>query len=215
MIGNNAVRELGIALSLNTRQFYGLSNEVLEEVYIVIIVLTLKNCRCPFKSHACIDRRLGQRFLRTVCAAFILHENEVPDFDKAITIFIGRTRRAARNIFAVIKKDFRTWATWSRITHGPEIIRCSDADDTVIGKSCHFFPKLKGFVISVINRNKELIFGKAEIFGDQIPCMLNGIGFKIIAKTEITEHFEKCVVTGRIADIVQIIMLTARAYAFL
>jgi alanyl-tRNA synthetase len=39
--------------------------------------------------------------------------------------------------------------------------------------------------------------------------------FEIIAEREIAEHFEESMMTRRVADIVQIIMLTARTHAFL
>src|SRR5690606_32401691 len=43
--------------------------------------------------------------------------------------------------------------------------------------------------------------------GEQSPGMVNCLALEIIAKTEVAEHFKKRVVTRRIADVFQIVVL--------
>ncbi len=44
---------------------------------------------------------------------------------------------------------------------------------------------------------------------------MDGVGFEVIAKAEIAKHFKKCMVTGSIANIFQIVVFAAGAYATL
>src|SRR3546814_4098648 len=73
----------------------------------------------------------------------ILHEHKIPDFNESVAIFIGGARGASWNMRAMIIEDFRTGATWTRISHRPEIIRRSDADDSFAGQARNFTPKLE------------------------------------------------------------------------
>ena len=59
------------------------------------------------------------------------------------------------------------------------------------------------------------VFIYSKIFGYQIPSIMNCLLFKIITKRKISQHFKKCVMAGRIAHVLKIIMLAARAHAFL
>ena len=67
----------------------------------------------------------------------------------------------------------------------------------------------------MVDSDAQLVFVDAEITGQQFPAKGDRIGFEIIAKAEIAQHFEKRMVACRVADIVQIIVLAARPHAFL
>ena len=54
--------------------------------------------------------------------AIELHEYVIPNLNIAIAIFIWTTGRAASNVRAVVVEDFGTGATWTRVTHHPEVI---------------------------------------------------------------------------------------------
>jgi len=49
----------------------------------------------------------------------------------------------------------------------------------------------------------------------EVPGPLNRFGFEVIAERPIPEHFEKRVVVGVVADILQVIVFAAGADAFL
>ena len=49
----------------------------------------------------------------------------------------------------------------------------------------------------------------------KLPRVMNGVALEIVAEAEIAEHLEECVVARRIADIFQIVVLSARAHAAL
>ncbi len=51
-----------------------------------------------------------------------LHKHVVPNFDKAVTIFIWATRRATPVLVTVVVKNFGTWAARACVTHHPEVV---------------------------------------------------------------------------------------------
>src|SRR3546814_1139398 len=91
----------------------------------------------------------------------ILHEHKIPDFNESVAIFIGGARGASWNMRAMIIEDFRTGATWTRISHRPEIIRRSDADDSFAGQARNFTPKLESLFIVVVHGDGQTIGGDA------------------------------------------------------
>ena len=66
-----------------------------------------------------------------------------------------------------------------------------------------------------IDGDQELVLGEAELLGDQGPGKLDGERLEVIAEREIAEHLEEGVVPGRVADIVEVVVLAAGAHAFL
>src|SRR3546814_13807732 len=102
----------------------------------------------------------------------ILHEHKIPDFNESVAIFIGGARGASWNMRAMIIEDFRTGATWTRISHRPEIIRRSDADDSFAGQARNFTPKLESLFID----RKSVVWGKC------VSVRLDPVGRRHIKK---------------------------------
>ena len=67
----------------------------------------------------------------------------------------------------------------------------------------------------MIDGDEQLLRRKAKLFRQQLPGEFNGTFLEVITKGEITEHLEECMVPRGIADIIEIIVLAARAHAFL
>ena len=65
------------------------------------------------------------------------------------------------------------------------------------------------------HRHQQFIVRQIEMFGDQSPREFNRIGFEIIAKGKIPQHFKECQMPRGIAHIFQIIMFAASAHGFL
>ena len=116
---------------------------------------------------------------------------------------------------AMIIKYFRTWPTRTGGPHRPEIIIGSDANNPVVRQARMFFPNIHRFFVSMIDCDQKLVRIDAKLFGNQIPSKGNCIFLEVVPKAEIPKHFEKSMVTRSIANIVQIVMLAARANAFL
>ena len=116
---------------------------------------------------------------------------------------------------AMVIEDFRTRTARTSIAHGPEIVRRRNADDAIIGKTGNLLPEIKRFVIFRINSDEKALFGETKITGDQVPGVFDRLFLEIIAKGEIPQHFKESMVSGGIADIVEVIVLSASAHAFL
>ena len=144
-----------------------------------------------------------------------LHKHKIPELEKAIAILIRASRRTALELVALIVENLGARAAGTCVAHGPKIIRSRDTDDLGVGKPGDLLPQLVGFIVVVINGDEKPVLLQAEFARDQCPGELDGKRFEIIAERKIPQHFKKSVVACRIADIVQIIVLAARAHAFL
>ncbi len=129
-------------------------NQLLEQVDLVIGVYALQYGGDALQTHAGIDRRFGQRMHHTRFIAVELHEDVVPDFDETVAVFIGRARRPARNMRAVVVENLGTGAAGACIAHHPEVVRgvasalvVADADDTFGRHTDLSGPDIVGFVV--------------------------------------------------------------------
>jgi hypothetical protein len=152
---------------------------------------------------------------RAVGLLIELHEDEVPDLDEAVAVLIGRSGRAARRYGAMIVEDFRAGAAGAGVAHRPEIVRGRDADDALLRQPGNLAPQAERLVVGVIDGDGQPVRRDAPFARDQRPRMMDRLLLEIIAEAEIAQHLEEGVVPGGIADIVEIIVLAARAHAFL
>src|SRR5262249_8709549 len=144
-----------------------------------------------------------------------LHEDEVPNLDEAVAIFVRASRRTTRDVRAVVVEDFGTRSARTDIAHGPEIVARGDADDPRFGKARNLAPETESFIVLGINRHKKTIFCEAEILGDEVPGERDRAFLEIVAEGKISEHLEKRMVARGVAHTVEIVMLATGANAFL
>ena len=78
-----------------------------------------------------------------------------------------------------------------------------------------FAPDVVGLVVGVVDRHPELVLRQLVDVGQQIPGVWNRLLLEIIAERKISEHLEERVVARRIPDVLEIIVLAARANAAL
>ena len=76
-------------------------------------------------------------------------------------------------------------------------------------------PDVIGLLIFGVDRHPELFRRQVEVFGEELPGEMNGILLEIVAEREVPEHFEEGVMTGGVADVVEVIVLAAGADALL
>ena len=173
--------------------------------------------------HAGIHRRFGQRMQNEIVAAFLfieLHEHQVPDFDVAVTVGIRRSGRAACHLCTVIVKNLAARPARPGVRHLPEVVGAAaglvaDAHDALDRHADLFGPNLVGFVVGLIHRYPQLVFGQAVDAGEQLPRVVDRVFFEVVAEAEVAEHLEKRVVARGVADVFQIVVFAARAQAAL
>ena len=145
----------------------------------------------------------------------VLHEDEIPDFDKAIALGFRTARRAAPDMLAVIVENFRARTARPGVAHGPEIVAAGNAQDLSSRQAGDLLPQPERLVVVDIDGRQQLIRRHAVFLGHQIPGQLDGALLEVVAEREIAEHLEKGVVARGVADIVEVVVLAAGAHAFL
>ncbi len=215
MVGDDAVAH-------PVRPVWGLAGELgrgedegAQDVGVVIVVLALKDGGDALEPHAGVDRGFGKRAAHPGRILLILHEDEVPDLDEAVAIRIRASRRAARDLRAVVVEDLRAGAAGPGIAHPPEIVRGGDGDDPLRGQARDLAPEQSRLLVLGIDGDQEAICGEAELAGDEFPGELDGDVLEIVAEAEIAQHLEERVVAGGVADIVEVVVLAPGAHAFL
>ena len=76
-------------------------------------------------------------------------------------------------------------------------------------------PEPLGIVIFTKDRHVEFVFGNGEITRDQLPGEGDGFLLEIVAKGKITQHLKESVVAAGVANVVEVVVFTARADALL
>ena len=144
-----------------------------------------------------------------------LHEDEIPDLDEAVAVGVGRARRAAGDLVAVVEEDFRARAARAGVAHRPEIVGGRDADDARFRQAGDALPQIEGLVVVVVDGDAQPVLRQAEFLGDQVPGEFDRERLEIVAEREIAEHLEEGVMARGIADVVEVVVLAAGAHAFL
>ena len=215
VIGDDAVARLGFAVGRSLGQLAALGDQRLEGVGIVIVMDALHHRGDAFEPHAGVDARARKIADDLVRRLDELHEDEVPDLDEAIAIFVGAARRPAGNVIAVIVENFAAWSARAIRAHRPEIILGGDTDDAVFGQSGDLLPQIEGLIVVMIDGRGQPVGIETPFFRQQCPGMIDRLFLEVITEAEIAEHLEECVMPRSVTDIVEIVMLTARADAFL
>ena len=81
-------------------------DERVKNIDLVVAVHVLQNGGQALQAHAGVNTRCRQFVQRSVGLHVELHEHVVPDFDEAVAVFTGAARRAARNVVAMVIKNF-------------------------------------------------------------------------------------------------------------
>ena len=115
----------------------------------------------------------------------------------------------------MIIKNFAARAARSGVAHRPKIVAGRDADNPLVGQAGNFFPEAKGFVIRMVYGHGQPVRRNAPDFRDKIPRVVDCLFLEIVSEGKIAQHLEKRMVTGGIADIVEIVMLASGPNAFL
>ncbi|ODA68892.1 hypothetical protein A7A08_00726 [Methyloligella halotolerans] len=215
MVGDDAVAGAVLPLGRLAGQVDGCLDQMTEQVDAVIVVGALKNSGNAFQAHSGVDGGTRQFLAAAVLLLVELHEDEVPDLHEPVTVLVGASRRAAGDGLAVVVEDLRARTARTHLPHGPEIVGGRDRDDLVVGEAGDLLPNRCRFGVLAIDGDEKLLGRKAEALGQQLPGERNRLFLEIIAEGKIPQHLEEGVVAGGIADIVEIVVLTAGADAFL
>ena len=195
-------------------------DQILEQVDFVVGVHALQHRGDALQSHAGVHRGLRQGVQRARVVAVVLHEHQVPDFDVAVAVRLGRAGRAAGDAGTVIVENLAARAAGAGVAHLPEIVRAAaglvaDARDAVFGHLDFVCPDGVGLVVGLVDSDPQLVLGQFVHRGEQIPGVVDRVALEIVAEGKIAEHLEEGVVARGIADVFQVVVLAAGAHAAL
>ena len=213
MVGDHAQRGRGQILGADRRGH--VRDQALEQVDLVVAVHVLEHGGDPLEPHAGVHARLRQRGQRAVGGTLELHEDEVPDLDVAVPVLLRRAGRPAGDLGAVVVEDLRARPAGPGIAHRPEVVLRADADDPLGGHADVLDPNAFRFVVLLEDGDPELLLRQAELFGQERPGEADRLRLEVVAEAEVAQHLEEGVVAGGVADVVEIVVLAARAHAAL
>ena len=197
-------------------------DQVLESIDFVVGMHMLQYRCDAFQAHTRVNAWFWQWMQNALLIFIELHENQVPYFDETVTVFVWRAWRTTPNFWAVIIENFAARTAWTCVSHLPEIIGCvacafviADTDNALNWHTDLIFPDVVGFVVFLVDRDRQFFFWQAISHCQQFPRIVDRIAFEVIAKREVTQHFKESVVARGIAYVFQIVVLTTCAHAAL
>src|SRR6056297_3229613 len=220
MVGDDLERSL---LEVVDASLFGRGlDQVCKQVDLVVGMYALQYRGQPLQAHAGIHAGARQRRHPAVCGAVELHEHQVPDLDVAVAVFLRRARRPPGHVRAVIVEDLAAWPARAGIAHGPEIVALETLARLVAdarqacGIDADFVKPDRGrLIVVLVHRHPQPLWRETTVYGEKFPSEFNRFALEVIAKTEVSQHLEEGVMTSRVADVFEIVVLAAGAHATL
>ena len=213
VIGDHPQR--GVREVVGAGEIGGRADDAAEEVDVVVVGDALHHGRKPLEARTRVDRWLGQRREGAVRRAIVLHEHEVPDFDVPVAVLVGRARRPTWDVRAVVVEDLGAGAAGTGVTHRPEVRLLPHAGDAILRYPDLVDPDARRFVVVTEDRHPEAVRIELQGAGDEGPGEMDGVALEVVAEGEVPQHLEEGVVARGIADVLEIVVLSAGAHAAL
>ena len=167
-----------------------------EEIGVVVRTNALEHRGQSLETGAGVDTGRGQRRHRAGRIPVELHEDEIPDFEKAPG-FRGRIVVVDTRDRAVVIVNLRTRPAGSRVAHRPEVLVLVEAEDLFFRQADLVPPQDVGFVIFAENARDQTIAGNPQGLGHELPGVDDGVFLEVVAEGEVSEHLEEGVVPRR------------------
>ncbi len=130
-----AVSDAIVGAALDVQQFSGVLDDGLNEIGFVVRKMALEDGGEALQTHAGIDGRFRQRCELAIDRAIKLHENKIPNFDKAAAaierkLFVLAAFFGSRG--AEIVMNFRAGTARTGFAHLPEVIFFIEPEDAAL-----------------------------------------------------------------------------------
>jgi hypothetical protein len=202
-------------------------NDVFEEVGLVVRLHALQDGGGAFEPHARIDGGRGQGFEHVFAGlgllAVVLHEDQIPKLDGrvagAVDVF-GAVELGVFRVLAEVVVDLRVGAAGAGLGHLPEVVLAAEAEDA-LGARADLLPQRDGllvgrhFVVAREDREPKALRVELQFVDQEVPGEADRVLLEVVAEGEVAEHLEEGVVARGLADLVEVVVLAARAQALL
>jgi hypothetical protein len=111
--------------------------------------------------------------------------------------------------------DLRAGAAGARLTHRPEVLVLSEAEDLVGRETDLPLPDLRSLVVLAKDAHHQALRLEAESLGDELPGVPDRLDLEVVAEGEVSEHLEEGVVSSAPAHLLEVVVLAGDAHAFL
>ena len=202
---------------------YGL-DDGLEDIRIIVGMLTLNDTYQALKAHSRIYDIHGERLQMTVGLTLILHEHDVPYLYDLWIVLVDQV--AALHIAtllgqAVVDMYLRTGTARTCIAHLPEVVMLVTIDD-VVGRHmlepilCSLIISLEAFLqTSLKDSDIEVLGIELEHIHQVFPCHIDGSLLEVIAKGPVAQHLKHGMVISIVSHLFQVVMLSTHTKALL
>ena len=102
-----------------------------------------------------------------------------------------------------------------RVAHGPEVVLLAETQDSILRQSRHRLPEVERLVVVPEHCGLQPAPIEAQVLGEELPRELDRVGLEVVAEREVAEHLEERVMPRRATDVLEIVVLAARADALL
>ena len=180
------------------------------------------------EAHARVDVAGRKRAEGAVRVGVELDEDQVPDFHAAGVAAVDQ--RALRVAFGrEVDVELGARTAGAGLTHHPEVVflvPVHDVDRRIEAGGPELLrPDVPGFLVKrgrvalgrvgLIDGGVEAVLREPPDLGDELPGEVDRLALEVVAKGPVPQHLEERVVVSVEADILEVVVLTARADALL
>ncbi|GIX63858.1 uncharacterized protein BcabD6B2_32930 [Babesia caballi] len=191
-----------------------------EQVAGVVAVARLEHGGHALQAHAGIDAGLGEQLNAAIAPAVVLHEDQVPELHHHGVVGVDQARRVS--VANVVVVDFRARAARARVGHFPEVVLHPEGQDALRRQVAQ--PQLARLLVGAARGQLGVAAEVGHIeprlvelvhLGQQLPRVVNGLLFEVVAEAPVAKHLEEGVVVAVAAHVVEVVVLAAGADALL
>ena len=114
---------------------------------------------------------------------------------------------------AVVVEDLGARAAGAGVAHRPEFDFSSMRVKRFGSIADLLEPEVRRLVVVLVDGDPELLRRDLQRAGDELPGELDRLGLEVVAEAEVAEHLEERVVARGVADVLEVVVLAARAHA--
>ena len=213
MIGNHAEGEipLGIAPVRRFGEFRHPVDDRAEEIGLVIALHPLHDRADPFEPHSRVDAWARQWREPPLCVPVELHEDEVPEFEVAVSPVVKRPLEVG----PLIDQDLGAGAARPRLPHRPEVVLLPHPDDPIWHDGAFLLPEPFRLLVLLEDGDPEALLREFEHLGEEDPGVADRLPLEVVSEGEVAEHLEEGVVPSGAPHVLEVVVLPPGAHAFL